>query len=292
MAKKAVEKKTAKKTTPKQEKELMREKDGTIVLTITIPHAKVEEARKKITDKAIKNVEVSGFRKGTAPKKIAEKNISKEKIKEETLRSLIPDAYAASVKKNNLNPIITPKIHIDQFADGTDIKFKALTAEEPEVKLGSYKDKVKKVTAKSKIVVPGKEQKKPTMGEIVEAAMEDIEVNVPKILVDQEVNRLLSQLLDELKRLGMTIEQYLESGKKTAETLRKEYEEKAENDLKLEFALRKIAQSEKITVEEKDIKDALDKVEDPNRKEEIAKNPYLIAGIIRQQKTLDFLANL
>jgi FKBP-type peptidyl-prolyl cis-trans isomerase (trigger factor) len=90
----------------------------------------------------------------------------------------------------------------------------------------------------------------------------------------------------------MTLDQYLSSKGITSEQIRANYEERAEQDLKLEFFLRKVAEEEKITVETKDIEEALGSIEDPKQQQEIAQNPYLVASIIRQQKTLDFLSKI
>jgi FKBP-type peptidyl-prolyl cis-trans isomerase (trigger factor) len=76
------------------------------------------------------------------------------------------------------------------------------------------------------------------------------------------------------------------------EKLREEYRTKAEQDLKLEFFLRKVADEEKITVEKEDIEKALASIENPTEREEIMKNPYLVASIIRQQKTISYLSSL
>jgi trigger factor len=126
----------------------------------------------------------------------------------------------------------------------------------------------------------------------LDAALTSSKVEIPKILVEQETDRLLSQLLDELKTLGVTLDQYLASRNKTGEQLRAEYAERAEKDLKLEFMLRKIADEEKITVEQADIEKALGEIKDEKQKKDVASNPYLVAAIIRQQKTLDFLSKL
>ncbi|MBI3069684.1 MAG: hypothetical protein HYY87_00060 [Candidatus Levybacteria bacterium] len=89
-----------------------------------------------------------------------------------------------------------------------------------------------------------------------------------------------------------TLEQYLASTNRTAATLRAEYEKKAENDIKLEFALQKIAEVEKVTVEEKEIEEAIQKVKTEEEKKHLSANRYLLASILRQQKTLDFLKSL
>jgi trigger factor len=170
--------------------------------------------------------------------------------------------------------------------------YTAETCEAPEIKLNNYKKAVQDITAKSKIVVPGKEQQKPSMDELVKAIMAQAEVKIPHIIVQQEATRLLSQTLDELKSLGISLDQYLASRNTNADELKKEYEAKAEQDLKLEFVLRKIADDEKITVEPKDIEEALKAITDQKQRETVAQNPYLVAAIIRQQKTLDFISKL
>ncbi len=119
-----------------------------------------------------------------------------------------------------------------------------------------------------------------------------VKVTVPAVLLEQEADRLLAQTLDEIKRLGLTLDQYLASTKRTPEELRAEYMAKAGSDLKLEFILQKIAQEEQITIEETEIAEAIQKAKDPKERENLEKNKYLLASILRQQKTLDFLRQL
>lgn len=267
--------------------------DNSLTLQFKIPWSTVEKTRTQITDDLIKGVEVAGFRKGKAPRELAEKKLSKEQVQEEVLRKVVTDSYNDAIKKENLTPIITPRIHVEQFDEGTDVTFTAETCELPKVNLKNYKDDVKKITAKSKILVPGKEETGAVKtDDIINAALKTIEVTIPKVLVEQESNRLLSNMLDELKTLGMTLDQYLTSRNKTSDDLRVEYEQKAEQDLKIEFMLRAIADEEKIAVEEKDITDVLNSLQDAQQKADIAKNPYLLAALIRQQKTLDFLTKM
>ncbi len=272
--------------------EITRQEDGTILLKITVPWKEVEVAREKVIDTFVKSAKISGFRPGKAPRNVVEEKIPKESLQEEILKEVLPKAYNYAVSKEKLTPILTPHVHVETFEDGTDLVFTAETCEEPSVELGSYKEEVKNVTAKSKIVVPGKEPAKASIDEILESVMKTAKVKISKVLADQETNRLLSQLLDELKSLGLSLDQYLASRNKKSEELRREFSEKATRDLMLEFVLRKIANEEKIVVEQKDIDDAISKVEDTQQREEIRQNPYLLSAIIRQQKTLDYLSNL
>lgn len=267
--------------------------DGTIKLTITISQEVVKKTREEIVVEMVKNASLPGFRKGKAPKKLVEENLDQAKIREEVLKKLLPQGYIEVVKEHNLKPIMNPRLHVGKLDEkDKDWQFEALTCEMPQVSLGDYKNKVKAITAKSKIVLPGKEPQAPNFEEVMKAMLEAVDVKIPNILVDQEIERLLSQMLDEIKKLGLTLDQYLASTGKTPETVRKEYEKKARNDMKVEFTLSKIAEEEKIIIDEKEIEEAILKTKDDNERKSLEANRYLLASILRQQKTLDFLKNL
>ncbi len=284
---------------PKQTQRYSSEKkaDGTIVIKIAVPAEDLEKVRVQIVDELVKQVELPGFRKGAAPRNIAEEKLNKESVREEVLKKVLTAEYIAAVKQMNLNPIINPKIHVEEFAEGTALIFTAETCETPNVDLKNYKDEIKKIKPSPKIIVPGQPEPKEDepnkkLDDILNAALSVVQITIPKVLIEQESSRLLSQLLDEIKRLGVTLDQYLASRGKKDEDLRREYEERAERDLKLEFMLRKVADEEKITVEKEDIEKALNAIKDDKERAQIAENPYLVAAIIRQQKTLDFLSTI
>lgn len=271
---------------------LARQDDGTIQLTITIPQDNVKKVREEVIEHAVSSTELPGFRKGKAPQKLVEEKLDQAKVKEEILKKLLPQAYLEAVQEHGIRPIINPQIHVEKLEDDKEWEFKATTCEIPAIDLKEYKDAVKNLTAKSKIAVPGKESQPASFDEIVKAVVDHVDAQIPQILVDQEVDRLLSQMLDEIKRLGLNLDQYLATTGKTPEQLRTDYAQKARNDIKLEFALQKIAEAEKIAVEEKEIDEAIQKAKDPEEQKNLQNNRYLLANILRQQKTLDFLKNL
>jgi len=271
---------------------ITRREDGTIELKITIPQDQVVAAMTEIMDNVAQTAKVPGFRPGKAPKKMVAESTDINKVNEEALKKLIPQLYIAAVQEEKIKPIVNPKIHVDELEEGKDWTFSAITCEMPTVKLGDYKPAVKSLTAKSKIIVPGKEDEKPNLDMIVKAVVDNTTITIPKILVDYEVDRLLSQTLDEIKKLGLSLDQYLSSTGKTPDEVRSEYAEKATSDMKLEFALQQISDSEKITVEEKEIDEAILKAKDDKERANLQGNRYLLSNIIRQQKTLDFLQNL
>ena len=271
---------------------LKKHEDGTIELTVTIPWEKIKKLKDEVINEYVKTAEIPGFRKGMAPKEIVEKNLDEAHLREDILKKILPESYVQALKEHNINPIINPKLHVEKLENEKDWVFTAFTAEAPEIILTDYKDKIKEITAKSKIIVPGKEPAQVNFEEISAILIQNSTVKIPKIISDQEVERLLSQTLDEIKKLGLTLDQYLSSTGRTGEALRKEYEKKAENDIKLEFLLQKIAETEGIKVEDKEIDEAITQAKSEQEKQNLMANRYLLANIIRQQKTLDFLRTL
>src|SRR3990167_5208159 len=157
---------------------MKKEPNGTIALTVTIPFEEVKKTWSQVMEDVAKNAEMPGFRKGKAPKKLVEKNVDREKIREEVLKKLLPIAYTQAIKTHNIKPIINPKIHIEKMegpealseqSESKGWQFTALTCEMPEIKLGRYKEAIQKLTVKSKIIVPGKEPETPKFEEIVKA---------------------------------------------------------------------------------------------------------------------------
>ncbi len=271
---------------------IKREDNGNIVLTVEIPWETVQKAQDAVVEGLVKHANIQGFRPGKAPKKVVLEHTDSQKLQEETLRELLPAAYSEAIREHEVRPMSNPQIHVDKLEHGKAWIFTATTCEMPEVKLGDYKDKVKSLTAKSKIAVPGKEQKEPSFDEMMEIVTQTAEVKIPQMLVEQEVDRFLAQTLDEIKRLGLTLEQYLSSTKKTPELLKQEYTAKATNDIKVELVLQKISEDENITVDDKEIEEAVNKAKSPEEKAYLEQNRYMLASILRQQKTLDFLKNL
>lgn len=266
--------------------------DNTIELTVSIASDEVKAARNEVIESITKEADIAGFRKGMAPSDVVEKQINPDRLREEILKKLLPKTYLEAVKEQKIRPIVNPKIHVNKLGDGQVWEYTAQTCEAPEISLGDYKAKIKELTAKAKIVVPGKEPQPVNFDEIVKVILETVTMEIPQILVEGEVDRLLSQTLDDVKKLGMTLDQYLASTKRTAEDLRAEYANRARNDLKLEFALQKIAEAENITIEEKEVDEAIAKANSDTERQNLQSNRPLLAVILRQQKTLDFLRQL
>lgn len=269
----------------------------TIKLTITLSWPEIKDTYERILNKIVSEAELPGFRKGKAPRKMVEEKIDKTKIYEEVIKELIPKAYSDALKEHSLTPIVSPRINVLKACQGQDWQFEALTCLQPEVKLKNYKAEIAKLKGAKKIWVPGKdpkasaeeEKKGVELSEVLRVLLTNAEVEIPDLLLEDQVNKKLSDLLDEVRKLGMTVEQYLLSKGLTTEMLRAQYAKEALDTLKLEFILEKVADEEKITVSEAEIESALNKISDRAQKEALQSQKYYIGMLLRRQKTLDNL---
>lgn len=280
--------------------QLTKQTDGTIELTLTIPWIEVTKVYEAVVTEMVQNAEIDGFRKGKAPRAKVEEKLDKTKVYEEALKKIIPESYGKAVEEHKLHPIVQPKIELKDATEQKDWVLRALTCEKPPVTLGEYKKAVTdlKATKAKKIWTPGQdekkdekeESKKPTIDELLKALYENVTVAIPALLLEHEVNRLLSDLIDQTKKLGMSAEQYLSSTGRTAESIRKEYEEQAKRTLSLEFALEAIADKEGLFVSDDDIDVVIKTAKTDDEKKALTAQRYYIASVLRRQKTIDFVA--
>lgn len=85
---------------------------------------------------------------------------------------------------------------------------------------------------------------------IIEKIISETKVAVPQILITAEIEKILYKMESDIARMGMKIEDYLKHTGKTVEALRTELTPDAEKHVKMELALKKIAEEENITPDE------------------------------------------
>ena len=84
-------------------------------------------------------VNISGFRKGKAPRNIVEQNIGEERIKHEALENALPRIFSQVIKENDFDVVAQPYVESYDFKIGEDLKIVAKLELRPEVTLGQYK---------------------------------------------------------------------------------------------------------------------------------------------------------
>ena len=104
-------------------------------LTIEMEPSEVETALEKAYGRLVKKTNVPGFRKGKAPRPVLERFVGKDRLFENALDTLIPDAYEKALKEQEIEAFAQPQIEVTQTEP---LIFKAVVPLKPRVKLGDY----------------------------------------------------------------------------------------------------------------------------------------------------------
>jgi FKBP-type peptidyl-prolyl cis-trans isomerase (trigger factor) len=276
---------------------IARESDGNIQITFTIPYSIIQKAQEDTVVEMAKDVEIAGFRKGTAPLSKVREKIPQGTLIEHSLGHLLPKALSEAVTENKLKIAVYPRFELISAKENEAWQIKGTTCELPEFELGDYKKAVTGALRSSSIIVPGKENKEKTREEkeglVLKALIDSVKINVPKILIEEEADSRLSSLLARLEKLGLALESYLASINKKAEDLRAEYATQAKDAISIDLILNKIAETENLKVGEKEVESAIAMSQAAAPKSEDTENrKRYIESILKRRKALDFLLAL
>jgi FKBP-type peptidyl-prolyl cis-trans isomerase (trigger factor) len=282
--------------------QLKRLPKGAFELAITVPQDIVKNTYEEVVNDAVKNAEIPGFRKGTAPRDRVEPGLDKKNIYEEIVKRLIPKFYVDAISEHKLRPILNPRVQLISAEENKDWTFTATSCEAPEVTLGDYKSEVKKTLASDNLWVPGKGDptkkegvdKDEKLNKIIDHLLNTIPIEPSDLLVEEETNHSLARLVDQTQSLGITVEQYLASTGKTAETLRAEYATAAKRNLQVEFLLNAIVKDLNVQTSQKEIDDLIASAPDEKSRENLntPSQRASIAAIFARRRALDSLLSL
>ena len=113
--------------------------NGKAVVTLEIGAAEFESALNKAYLKLKKSIQVPGFRKGKAPRKIVESLYGPEVFYEDAIEGIFPEIYTAAIVDQNLKAVGQPSmVNMEKNEEGAMVLTIA-TELYPEVTLGQYK---------------------------------------------------------------------------------------------------------------------------------------------------------
>jgi FKBP-type peptidyl-prolyl cis-trans isomerase (trigger factor) len=296
------------------------------------------EALKELNNRST----VDGFRPGKIPEDVLIKKVGEVGVLEESAEIAIGREYPNILKELNIPAIGRPTVGITKLASGIPLEFKITIPVEPEFTLPDYKSISKKINNEvEEIKVEGGEvaevvtevtkqnikvelkdgetleqkikenllkekefkAKEKRRLSIVDALVMGTEINIPKILIESELQKMLGQFKDDVSRAGLKWEDYLKNIKKTESEIVSEWGPKAIERAKAELIVAKIAVEEKIEPSEEELnhetahllehyKDA-DLIEpEALRAEWPLRARIYVYTMMRNEKVFEFLENI
>lgn len=119
--------------------EIIKKENNEIQLKLVVAAEQFEKAVDGAYKKLKGKFNISGFRKGKAPKKIIMAHYGEEVFYEEAINICFPEVYEKALETHNIDPVDRPEIDIDDIVKGKDVVFTATIQVMPEVKIENYK---------------------------------------------------------------------------------------------------------------------------------------------------------
>ncbi len=98
-----------------------------------------EAAVQKAYMKAKNKINVPGFRKGKAPRKMIEKLYGEGCFYDDAVNAMVPDVVGAAVEEAGLELVDRPEIEVTSLSKETGVVFKVKCITKPEVEISDYK---------------------------------------------------------------------------------------------------------------------------------------------------------
>ena len=238
-----------------------------------------EEKSTEVTEKEVEDT-IMDIRKSRAPKihmaEEAEKHIHDENCKHETNEEPLPNPLLNKERaKGEVEPEL-PSFN-DEFVQALG-PFKDVEDFKTKLKENIKLEKINQVKEKTRL-------------KIVEKIIDESKVELPEILIEVELDKILYRMESDITQMGLKFEDYLKHINKTIEDIRKEFRNDAEKKAKLALVLNKISETENIKADPEQVANEVAMIlehykdADPERAQMHAEN------VLTNEKVFQFLEN-
>src|ERR1051326_5429028 len=94
-----------------------------VALNIQVPPERINEIADRVFDRYARRTTVPGFRKGKAPRKLAERYIDAAAVRQAALDQVIQDAFQAALKETGIQPYDQASVELKEFEEGQPLAF-------------------------------------------------------------------------------------------------------------------------------------------------------------------------
>lgn len=186
-----------------------------------------------------------------------EQLIGMEKGEERSINVTFPEDYHSEelkgkpvifkVKLNEIKMVKVPELDEDFFAD---LALDGINSKEALEKQVEENLKVQKEQA----------AENKYFDNLLEVASKNVEVDIPHVMIHEEIDRMLKQYEENLKMQGLTLQQFYQFTNSNEQALREQMHEEAEKRVLYRLMLEEIAKNEKIEIDDKKANEEADKL--------------------------------
>ncbi len=296
------------------------------LLRVTIPWSELKKPYQQAIADLAKKMKIEGFRQGKVPLKIAEKQVSLEKVAENILKDILPQKYIEALKKANKQPITAPEYHLVLIKKGEDWVLEAHFCETPKIDLKNYQKYIKdgkkaadkyiknhnqqlaqeskEKSAKNSKSNQEKDNKKQVeklspdqeqeiyYQHILRELVLNIRPSIGELLLRRETQAEFEKFKEQLAAYKLSVEKYLAQRQINLEELGNEMAGTVLNRLQIDFILAAIAKERQMKVDDKSLEKALADIKDDKLREQIANNEQYLASFKAQLLRRQTIENL
>ena len=110
-----------------------------VKITFKVPADRFDQAMQQAYVKNRGRINVPGFRKGKAPRRLIENMYGEGVFYDDAFDDIFPEAYKQAVEQDHLHPVDQPSLDIQQIGAGQELQFSVEVFVRPDVTLGDYK---------------------------------------------------------------------------------------------------------------------------------------------------------
>jgi len=124
---------------------------------------------------------------------------------------------------------------------------------------------------------------------ILDVIINETQIEIPHILIESELDKMMAQFEDDITRAGMTFDNYTKHIGKEKTEMRVEWRETALKKAKVQLLLTKIAEVEKIAPDTNDILNESEKILMVHKDADPLRVRVYVAMMMTNEKVLEFL---
>lgn len=253
-------------------------------IKLTVDAKTAASAYQKTLGRLAKEIKIHGFRKGKVPAHLAEKELGTQAIVDRALEIVIPPLYQSEVVDKKLESLTQPEFKAIKIDKDSEWIVEVHLAQRPKIIVTDLKKIVKEgkkaadeeIKKQKKHIVETKDHKghqHPTDEDIIltniyQNLVTSIRPTLPELLVKEGVRAELNNLVQRLRSLNLTLDDYLKQQGITYEDLTNQMAVSSVGRLQLMFILDAISEQEKLEVSDSEVKSEMAKMSKSNKNQD------------------------